>query len=129
MNGRRGFLAIVGGTMVSGVAGWSKTAEHPRLLLPARIVQPIADQPAHRPGLSPMQQTARGLVTPGSTLADYPLLSRQETHMHAFITVAGGLPQDLFLDWLEGGLRMVEGCKPGGNIHQAMQIKRAEKGA
>ena len=45
--------------------------------------------------------------------------------MHAFITVAGGLPQDLFLDWFEGGLRMVEGCKPGGNIYRAMQAERA----
>ncbi len=77
-----------------------------------------------------MQQTARGLITPWPVLADYPLLSRQETHMHAFITVAGGgLPQDVYLAWLEAGLRLVEGCKPGGTVWRAMEAELAEKGA
>jgi hypothetical protein len=30
------------------------------------------------------------------------------------------------LDWVEGGLRQVEGCKPGGQIWRAIQMDRAE---
>lgn len=45
--------------------------------------------------------------------------------MDVFIDIKAGLPNDIFIDWLEGGLRMVEGCKPGGMIFRAMEIDRS----
>ena len=129
MSGRRGFLAVVGSTMVAGIAGWSTTARHPTLLMPTRAMPRLADPSPPRAGLSTMQQTAKGLITAQALPARYPLLAAQETQMHAFINVRSELPDEFFLDWLEGGLQMVEGCRPGGLIHRAIEAERAEAGA
>ena len=55
----------------------------------------------------------------------YPLLeaylAADRSQMHALVDIRKGLPDELFHDWLEGGLRMMEGCKPSGRIHRAME--------
>ncbi len=65
-----------------------------------------------------------GLLDPGeptgNPLLD-ALLASGRSQMHAFIDVKAGLPDDLFFDWLEGGLRNVQACKPGGLIWRAMR--------
>ena len=43
------------------------------------------------------------------------------SHLQAVLDIRAGISPDLFGDWLEGGLRMVEGCKPGGRIWRAMR--------
>lgn len=47
----------------------------------------------------------------------------RDTDLIAFSRVRAGVPDDLFADWLLSGLRMVEGCKPGGAIWRAMQAE------
>lgn len=89
MSGRRGFLALVGGAFVTGGVKVGQAAR-PTLLLPTTgLVLPPADVVRSR---SPIVDMGR---------------------------VLDGLPNELYQDWIEGGLRMVEGCKPGGNIYRA----------
>lgn len=47
----------------------------------------------------------------------------QDTDLIAFSRVRAGVPDDVFADWLLGGLRMVESCKPGGVIWRAMRAQ------
>ena len=89
MSGRRNFLAFVGGAFVSGGVKVGQ-ATRPTLLLPSTG---LASQPA-------------AVVRSRSPILD-------------FGRVLDGLPDDLYQDWIEGGLRMVEGCKRGGNIYRA----------
>ncbi len=46
-------------------------------------------------------------------------LSPSPEEMDAVHAVKAGLSHAMFLDWLEGGLRLVEDCKPGGGIFGA----------
>ena len=85
MSNRRGFFALVGGAFVTGAVGRTKAAS-PTLLLPPEF-------------------------TPSSASVAQALPSSAETE--AIHAVKAGLPQAMFLDWLEGGLRLVEDCKPG----------------
>ena len=69
-----------------------------------------------------MGQAARPtlLVPAGLIAASAPApVTRSRIPIVDFGRVCDGLPDDLYQDWLEGGLRMVEGCKRGGNIHRA----------
>jgi hypothetical protein len=99
---RRSFFALIGSAAVSGFVSHKATAATPMLILPPG-------------GIIPASQLPTGA---------YPLLDQQKTLMHGFIAVMGGLPDELFRDWMEGGLRQVESCKPGGMIHRAMQMER-----
>ncbi len=111
MSGRRGFLALVGGAVLTGPTTRQWGISRPTLVFP------------QTPTLAPSPSV--GLIEPGNPTG-YPLLdavlARGESQMHAFIHVKGGLPDEVFFDWLEGGLRMVEGCKPGGSIYRTMQV-------
>lgn len=89
MSGRRGFLALVGGAFVTGGIRVGQAAR-PTLLLPT---------------------TGLVLPTTGVTRSRSPIVDMGR--------VLDGLPDDLYEDWITGGLRMVEGCKPGGNIYRA----------
>ncbi len=110
MNGRRGFLALVGGTVLTGPTTRQWGISRPTLVFPqVSTLVPSPDAALLDPG-----------VPTGKPLLD-ALLASGRSQMHAFVDVKAGLPDDLFFDWLEGGLRMVEGCKPGGRIWQAMR--------
>ena len=93
MSGRRGFLALIGGAgAVTGSVLFRKTAAAPTLILP----------PDFTPG------TAANQTPPNPAEVD------------AINAVRAGLSPALFLDWIEGGLRMVEDCKPGGGAFGAI---------
>ncbi len=100
MSGRRGFLAVVGGSRVSG-AIMRRAEAKPTLILPPS---------------APLIETA-------SVGGIYPLLAAEQSQMHAFIRIKGAMPDDLFLDWLEGGLRMAKSAEPGGRLYRALQAE------
>jgi hypothetical protein len=89
LSGRRGFLALVGGAFVSGGVRVGQAAR-PTLLLPPN-----------------------GLVSPSAAVV------RSRSPVLDFSRVLDGLPADMYEDWMAGGLRCVESCKRGGNIHRA----------
>lgn len=84
---RRGFLALIGGSLASGGAFISgtvhraKAAEVPTLLLPPSMSL-VLPEPRSR-----------------------PLLEVHETQMRAILHVKKMLPDSTFAEWLEGGLR------------------------
>lgn len=85
MSTRRSFMAFLGGASVSGIATTQASATAPRLILPPDFVA----------------------SAPTTSVGDaYPLLTRCETQMHAFIKAKQYMPSLVFLDWLEGGLRV-----------------------
>ena len=93
MTPRRGFLALVGGAgAVTGSVLFRKAAAKPTLILPPEF-------------------------TSSSTSA--APMSPSPAEMDAVHAVKAGLSHDKFLDWLEGGLRLVEDCKPGGGAFGA----------
>ncbi len=55
----------------------------------------------------------------GAGPADQRRVTRSRSPIVDMGRVLDGLPDDLYEDWITGGLRMVEGCKPGGNIYRA----------
>jgi hypothetical protein len=79
---RRGFLALVGGSLLSGSVLRGATAATPTLLLP--------------PSLMPAA-TARPLLD--------AILSQGGSQMDAIIQCGLRMPKPAFLDWLEGGLQ------------------------
>jgi len=81
VNGRRGFMAIVGGAAVTGLVTLRSSAARPTLIMPSALV---VDTPIP---------------------AAYPLLAGHESQMHAMLHIKGMVPHDYFLEWLEGGLR------------------------
>ncbi len=90
---RRGFLALIGGAgAVTGSVLVRKAAAAPTLILPPEFTSSSASAAPASP--SPAETDA----------------------IHA---VKAGLSHAMFLDWLEGGLRLVEDCKPGGGIFGA----------
>ena len=100
MNGRRSFLALVGGAgAVTGSVLFRKATAAPTLILPT---------------------DAAAVATPSGGGTATPLLNAVlacgESQMHAFLDVKQSLSEGMFLDWLESGLRLVEDCKPGGGI-------------
>ena len=93
---RRRFFAFVGNAAVTGLVTTQATTNAATLILP-----PV------------------GLIEPQrKRLGTYPLLAQHKTDMDAFRAIsegltAPGIPEWMFLNWMEGGLRNVEGCKPG----------------
>jgi len=81
VSGRRGFFALVGGAAVSGLVTLRSSAARPTLILPPALVR---DTPIP---------------------AAYPLLAGHPSQMHAMLHIKGMVPHDVFLDWLESGLR------------------------
>ena len=104
MSGRRGFLALIGGAgAVTGSVLFRKATAAPTLILPG---------------------TERTALPPLADGTDTPLLNAVlacgESQMHAFIDVKRGLSDAMFLDWLEGGLRLVQDCKADGGSFRAV---------
>ena len=98
---RRGFLALIGGAgAATGSVLVRKAAAAPTLILPPEFTSSSASAAPASP--SPAETDA----------------------IHA---VKAGLSHAMFLDWLEGGLRLVEDCKPGGGIFGAYW-RNAERG-
>ncbi len=94
MSTRRGFLALVGGAgAVTGSVLFRKAAVRPTLILPPEFT-------------SSSTSAAPTPPTPAE--------------MDAIHSVKAGLPHAMFLDWLEGGLRLVEDCKPDGGAFGAI---------
>jgi len=81
MNPRRGFLALVGGSLLSGSVLHNVSAQAPSLVLPPSL------------GLVPAR-SAR------------PLVAAHKSEMHAIIHVKQALPPEDFDVWLSVGLRM-----------------------
>lgn len=103
MNGRRSFLALVGGAgAVTGSVLFRKATAAPTLILPGDAAT-VASPPTG------------GTTTPLLNA----VLACGESQMHAFLDVKQGLSEPMFLDWLESGLRLVEDCKPGGGVFGA----------
>ena len=101
MNGRRGFLALVGGAgAVTGSVLFRKAAATPTLILPPEFTS--------------------------STASAAPMLP-SPAEMDAVHSVKAGLSHAMFVDWLESGLRLVEDCKPGGGAFGAYW-QEAERG-
>jgi len=97
VSGRRGFFALVGGAAVSGLVTTRASATGSTLIMP----------PA-------------GLVLPPAPSTTWPLLEAEPDRMRAFIHIGMGMPEDVFHDWLEGGLRMAalytaQGLAGGGD--------------
>ena len=87
--GRRGFFAFLGGASVTGLATTRASVAKPTLILPPEFT------------------------------ASVPSVVANTVELDAVHAVKAGLPHAMFLDWLEGGLRMVEDCKPGGGVFGA----------
>ena len=86
MNGqRRGFLAFVGGALVSGSITRATAGTAPTLILP------------------PATTAARA----------WPLLAAERSDMDAILRVGIHLPRDLHRDWLEAGLRQARPFEAG----------------
>ena len=99
MNARRGFLAIVGGSVFNGAVMRSVGAEQPTLILP-----PCA-------------------LLPGA----WPLLDASRSPMEASLEVASRVPKGLFFDWLENGLQLAErhGRSPAALASEERRIEAA----
>jgi len=82
MTPRRGFLALIGGTAVSGAVQHQARAKSPTLVLP--------------PGFTPVAR-ARPLLG--------AMLARGESQMDAILSIGARVPKPAFLDWLEDGLQ------------------------
>ena len=83
MNPRRGFLAMVGGSMLSGLTLSRASATTPTLILPTKL----------------------DLAPPGG---HYPLPAAFPTEMKVILHVKDALPSDDFQLWLSVGLSMAE---------------------
>ena len=84
MNGRRGFLAFVGGLAIGGAAVKVEAAAAPTLILPPKLV-------------------------PAATLpTELPLLGRHHSEFDAILHVRQAIDRDQYRAWLEAGLQMVE---------------------
>ena len=89
MNPRRGFLAMVGGSMLSGLTLSRASATTPTLILPTKL----------------------DLVPTGGR---YPLPAAFPTEMQAILNVKGAVPADDFQLWLSIGLRMADAAEQRG---------------
>jgi hypothetical protein len=87
MSTRRGFLALIGGSLVSGTVVAASTNAKPVLLLPPTLS--FTPTPA----------------MPGPSEMFYPLCAGHESDMHALAHIKQMMPWEPFYDWLEGGLR------------------------
>ncbi len=94
MNTRRNFLAMVSGAgAVTGSVLFRKAAAVPTLILPPEFTS---------------SSTSAAPIPPAPA------------EMDAVYAVKAGLSHAMYLDWLEGGLRLVEDCKPGGGAFGAI---------
>ena len=41
-----------------------------------------------------------------------------------FLDIQLSMPDELYLDWMEGGRRIAESCKPGTQVYRAMALER-----
>jgi len=102
VSGRRGFFALVGGAAVSGLVTLRSSAAQPTLIMPPALV---LDPPVP---------------------AAYPLLAAHESQMRAVLHIKTMIPDDYFLDWLEGGLRTARMFK--GRDEATMERLFTERG-
>ncbi len=94
MNGRRNFLAMISGAgAVTGSVLFRKAAAGPTLILPPEF------------------------TSSSTSAAPVPPVPAEMDAVHA---IKAGLSHAMYLDWLEGGLRLVEDCKPGGGAFGAI---------
>jgi hypothetical protein len=82
MNPRRGFLALVGGSLLSGAVRCQVRAKEPMLVLPLGLVP----------------------AAPARPLLDAEL-ARGESKMEVILSIGQRMPKPAFLDWLEDGLQ------------------------
>ena len=97
MNARRGFLAFVGGALVSGSITRATAGTAPTLILP-----PAA-----------------------AAAPSWPLLMAERSDMEAFLRVSLHMPRDLYRDWLEAGLRQARPFEAG--YDQAAEERRIRR--
>jgi len=102
VSGRRGFFALVGGAAVSGLVTLRQSAARPTLIMPPALA---VDTPIP---------------------AACPLLAGHESQIHAMLHIKGMVPDDYFLEWLEGGLRTARMFK--GRDEATMERLFAERG-
>jgi hypothetical protein len=107
MSTRRGFLAFLGGSAVTGLVAHRASAASPTLILPPGLITDAAD-------FAPLE---RGVPTAWPGLNAY--LSLGNSPGDAIIDIKRGMSQSQFAVWLEYGLTVA-------NVDCTVSHRRAE---
>ncbi len=111
---RRGFLALVGGSLAAGGALVTGTVRRANAATPGLRLPPALEVPPATTG------PAAG-----------PLLARHDSEMQALIHVKRQMPEAAWRDWLEGGLRQADlyGGRDGAALERSIDAAVARHGS